>query len=178
VMRSAAVWLLILVTATGFAIAGRQGVAYVRATRGNYGLAQESQVRPAIPVFESLRALDGSSVPRDRDAIVLLYSSRCKVCNYNMANWISLILAANQEYPKTMVAAVSVEPAESQRAYWSSLSDEGVRLFTSPNVTALTTSLGTDNVPSTIVIHDGKIVGNFLGILGPARQARALRLLQ
>jgi hypothetical protein len=177
-MRSAALWLLILVTATGFAIAGRQGVAYARATRGDYGLAQESQVRPAIPVFESLRALDGSSVPRDRDAIILLYNTGCNACNYNMANWMSLILAANQEYPKTMVAAVSVEPTESQQTYWSLLSDEGVHLFTSPNVAALTTSLGTKNVPSTIVIHRGKIVGNFLGILGPVRQARALRLLQ
>lgn len=177
-VRAAAVWLLIFVTAVGIATAARRGLAYVRATRGDYGLAEESQVRSAMPVFQSLETLDGSAVRPINDAILLLYNSRCGPCNYNMSNWMSLIFAAKQEYPGTIVAAVSVEPPELQEAYWSPMSSVGIRLLTSPNPVALATNLGTDHVPSTIVIHHGEIVGNFQGILGPGRRARALRLLQ
>jgi hypothetical protein len=95
-----------------------------------------------------------------------------------MANWMSLIAEVHRVSAETSVAAVSIESTKSQRAYWNPVSDAGVQLLTTPDVTSFVQQVGTNTVPSTIVIRDDRIIETYEGILGPVRRARVLALLK
>lgn len=177
-LRSAGVLLLILGAASGALVSAYEAIMYSRAQKGDFGLESEIHKRVAAPLYAAIRPLDGGITSHGGDALILLYNTKCGPCKLNMANWMTLVSTLLKSSPRAEVNAVSVEPPEIQRAYWRSVSSTSVRLYSASNADSLVTALGTNTVPSTIVVHNGVITGTFGGLLGVARQKRLIRLLQ
>jgi hypothetical protein len=94
--------------------------------------------------------------------IVFLYSSDCRYCDENTANWLDL--AAFIQPRGVRVAAVAVKDSLHHASYWAPVGPWLTR-YTVLDNDSLIQQLGQPVVPTTYVLRNGVVERRFLGTL-------------
>ena len=175
VLSSAAALLL------GVSAAGRYGWLLLAIERGNVPSRANigSRATPAPPLtFVDLEAprRDPVSLSLTQGRVlVLVYSTRCTVCDNNMPRWLDLIAELRRAAPTVPVYAIDIDLRDSSLTYWPRV--DGVRVLMPADRKAFLQTYRVPGTPATLVTHAGVVDATMLGMLGSRQRSYLVSLL-
>ena len=151
-----------------------EGWRLVRGPRAVVGAEASSRPLPPFPVRTSSGQPDQPEFVRLDTAkvvLVLLYDPSCGPCSLNMSNWVDLLAAARGRID---AFALSLSGRDSLHAYWGPLAEH---VTTAEADSATLVDAGLLTTPATLLIRNGQVEYEYLGVLNERAFRKVVALL-
>lgn len=105
----------------------------------------------------------------DGTALILAFDPDCSVCGDNMPRWLDVLERVRRESLDVRIYALSLDSSHAEALRYWQLLEHQVEVLTLLQTTDAPADLQVSFTPTTLVLRDGHVVGEYLGVLGQRR---------